>query len=127
MRVLINCESSGVVRRAFQAKGHEVYSCDLLPADDGETKFHIQADAISVANWPWRYPQISTPHPARAWGDLMIAHPPCTYMTNAGVRHLHDHVTSRLGNRTAVYGKARWKALEEAVNFFNALKNAKGI
>lgn len=124
MNVLIDCESSGANRRAFQKRGHLVFSCDLLPADDGETRYHIQADAIAVATEPWRFPQIPTVHPNRPWWDLMIAHPPCTYMTNAGVRHLHERIVSRLGNRTAVYGKDRWVALVKAMEFFNALKNA---
>lgn len=112
MRVLIDCETSGVSRKAFQAKGHEVYSCDVLPADDGETKYHIQADAISVANEPWRYPQISTPNPANPWWDLMIAHPPCTYLCNSGVSWLHRR------------HDGRWNKLQDAMNFFNALQIA---
>lgn len=109
-RVLVACETSGVVREAFRKRGHHAVSCDLLPADDGSS-FHIQNDILQVL-------ATSTPF------DLMIAHPTCTYLTNAGVRHLHDHVMSRLGNRTAVYGRARWLLLEEAIDFFNALKNA---
>jgi hypothetical protein len=59
------------------------------------------------------------------WGwDLMVAHPPCTYLTNAGVRHLHENVSSRLGNRTAIYGKARWVEMEKGAEFFNVLKSA---
>ena len=109
MRVLVACEFSGTVREAFRAKGHEAYSCDLLPTEI-ESPFHYQCDVLRLLS-------------LHQW-DLMIAHPPCTYMTNAGVRHLHDHVTSRLGNRTAVYGAARWEALWEAAEFFKALLNA---
>jgi hypothetical protein len=66
MRVLVACECSGVVRRAFRARGHEAWSCDLLPAADGGE--HIQASVIShdVVKLGW---------------DLMIAHPDCTYLT----------------------------------------------
>ncbi len=71
MRVLIACESSGAVREAFRALGHDAWSCDLLPADDG-SRFHIQGDAISAA---W----------ANRW-DLMIAHPPCTHLAVSGSR-----------------------------------------
>lgn len=107
MRVLVACEFSGVVREAFRRLGHNAISCDLLPTEqDGP---HIQADVLA--------------HLTDGW-DLMIAHPPCTYLTNAGVRHLHAHVTSCNGKRTAVYGDARWLAMREAAAFFNALKAA---
>ena len=65
MRVLVACEYSGRVRRAFAERGHEVYSCDLLPADDGETIHHYQGDVFDIINRGW---------------DLMIAHPPCTHL-----------------------------------------------
>lgn len=72
MRVLVACECSGIVRRAFREAGHEAWSCDIKPAEDG-SPFHIQDD---VRNW------------LRADWDLMIAHPECTRLTNAGVRWL---------------------------------------
>lgn len=75
MKILVACESSGSVREAFRARGHDAWSCDLLPADDG-SPYHIQADAIEVAY--------------RGDWDLMIAHPPCTYMCNSGVRWLYN-------------------------------------
>jgi len=72
MKVLIACEMSGKVRDAFKALGHDVWSCDMLPTmTDGQ---HIQADVTKVLDWNW---------------DLMIAHPPCTYLSNAGARHLY--------------------------------------
>jgi hypothetical protein len=72
MRVLIACESSGQVRRAFRALGHEAWSCDLLPADDGSV-FHMKGDAVEAAfTGEW---------------DLMIAHPPCTHLSVSGARH----------------------------------------
>lgn len=69
MKVLIACESSGVVRRAFEAKGHDAWSADLLPAADGSPK-HIIGDARNVL--------------ANGW-DLLIAHPPCTYLSSSGM------------------------------------------
>lgn len=111
MKVLIACEFSGVVRRAFRERGHDAWSCDLLPADDG-SEHHYQCDVLhgpfSLQAYEW---------------DLLIAHPPCTYLTNAGVRHLHEHVTSVNGKRAAVSGKKRWEEMEKACIFFNALKN----
>lgn len=72
MRVLVACEFSGAVRDAFAAKGHDAWSCDLLPSErNGQ---HIQGDAVQLAyGWKW---------------DLLIAHPPCTYLCNSGVCHL---------------------------------------
>lgn len=67
MRVLIACEFSGVVREAFRAVGHDAWSCDLLPSDQPGP--HIQGDVI--------------PHLGDGW-DLMIAHPPCTYLCSGG-------------------------------------------
>lgn len=74
MRVLVACEFSGVVREAFRRRGHDAWSCDLLPAED-ESPYHFQADAITVA-------EIEYPRP---W-DLMIAHPPCTHLAVSGAR-----------------------------------------
>ena len=71
MRVLVACEYSGVVRRAFRERGHDAWSCDLLPADDG-SPFHIQRDVLEVMNDGW---------------DLMIAHPPCTDLAVSGTAH----------------------------------------
>lgn len=71
MRVLVACEFSGTVRRAFQAHGHEAWSCDLLPAEDGSA-YHIEGDVM--------------PHLSAGW-DLMIAHPPCTHLAVSGAAH----------------------------------------
>ena len=74
MRVLIACEYSGVVREAFRRRGHDAWSCDLLPADDGSA-FHIQGNALPQLCEDW---------------DLLIAHPPCTRLCNSGVRWLAE-------------------------------------
>lgn len=73
MKVLIACEYSGVVRRAFSALGHDAWSCDLLPAEDGSNR-HIIGDARELLN--------------DGWDLLMVAHPPCTRLCNSGVRWL---------------------------------------
>ena len=72
IRVLIACEFSGVVRDAFAAKGHDAWSCDILPTERSGN--HIQRDVLEILNDGW---------------DLMIAHPPCTYLSNAGARFLY--------------------------------------
>lgn len=79
MKVLIACEFSGVVRRAFAQKGHEVWSCDLLDAED-ESQFHLKGDALIAAI-------------SQEW-DLMIAHPPCTYLASSGL-HWNKRVLGR--------------------------------
>ncbi len=76
MRVLIACEFSGVVRRAFEKLGHEAYSCDLLPAEDKSVR-HLQGDIFKLG-LPWTY-----------W-DLMIANPPCTHLAVSGARWFKD-------------------------------------
>ena len=73
MRVLVACEFSGIVRRAFSARGHDAWSCDLLPAEDGSNR-HITGDARDILN--------------DGWDLLMVAHPPCTRLCNSGVRWL---------------------------------------
>jgi len=71
MRVLVACEYSGTVRDAFTAKGHYAMSCDILPTESEGP--HYQGDVMDVLNDGW---------------DLMVAHPPCTYLSNAGSRWL---------------------------------------
>jgi hypothetical protein len=92
MRVLVACEFSAVVRDAFRAAGHDAWSCDLLPTE-GDPAFHVVRDALDVARRP-------------GW-DLVIAHPPCTYLTKAGVRWLHTK-------------EGRWDQMREAATFFRA-------
>ena len=70
MRVLLACEFSGVVRRAFKAAGHQVWSCDLLPAEDGDP-YHIQGDVLHELKHGW---------------DMMLAFPPCTHLAVSGAR-----------------------------------------
>lgn len=74
MKILIACEYSGVVRRAFALRGHDVWSCDLLPADDNSDR-HIQGDVRPLLYDKW---------------DMMIAHPPCTHLAVSGARWFKD-------------------------------------
>ena len=79
MKVLIACEFSGVVREAFKALGHNAWSCDLIPSDiSGQ---HIQGDVREVLHEGW---------------DLMIAHPPCTYLAVSGARWFKDRQQEQL-------------------------------
>jgi hypothetical protein len=74
-RVLVACEFSGAVRRAFRRHGHEAWSCDLLPAEDGGE--HLIGDALQVfrEHGPW---------------DLLVCHPPCTFLAVSGARWFRD-------------------------------------
>lgn len=73
-RVLVACEFSGAVRRAFAALGHEAWSCDLLPAEDGAAR-HYQGDVRGVLGLGW---------------DLMVAHPPCQHLAVSGARWFRE-------------------------------------
>lgn len=84
-RVLIACEFSGVVRRAFRAAGYDAWSCDLLPAEDGD-EHHFQGDVRNYALGPgW-----GSSHPNPYHWDLMICHPPCTHLAVSGARWFKD-------------------------------------
>lgn len=98
MKILIACEFSGTVRDAFSALGHDVTSCDLLPSETQGK--HYQGSVLDILNDGW---------------DLMIAHPPCTYLSNAGARHLYPK---------GVLNKNRFNNGLEAKEFFMTLYNA---
>jgi len=102
VRVLIACEFSGTVRRAFTARGHDAWSCDLLPAEDGSNR-HIVGDARDLLN--------------EGWDLLMVAHPPCTRLCNSGVRWL----TKAPPGRTLA---DMWAELETGAALFSAFWNA---
>ncbi len=93
MRVLVACEFSGVVRDAFAKRGHDAWSCDLLPSERAGS--HIQGDVLK--------------HLGDGW-DLMVAHPPCTYLSYVGLRHWNK--------------PGRAEKRDEAMAFFMALVNA---
>ena len=75
MKVLVACEESQTVCKAFREKGHEAYSCDLVPCSGGRPEWHIQTDARELLKLHW---------------DLIVAHPPCTYLTSAGAVRLFN-------------------------------------
>lgn len=94
MKVLIACEFSGVVRDAFAAMGHDAWSCDLLETE--KPGQHIVGDVLEIIHDGW---------------ELMIAHPPCTYLANSGVWALHKDPN-------------RWAMMEAGAKFFRALLDA---
>lgn len=104
MKVLVACECSGAVRRAFRDIGHDAWSCDLQPAEDC-SPYHIQGDAIAAAY-------------GQKW-DLIIAHPECTYLANSGAKHLYAGMNKQNGP-----DGVRWAKMGAAAQFFLSLYNA---
>ena len=98
MKVLIACEESQAVTKAFRALGHEAYSCDILPCSGGHKEWHLQGDVFNYIN---------------QGRDLMIAHPPCTYLSVSGARHLY--------NKDKTPNIERYKNQAEALNFVQRL------
>lgn len=97
MRVLVACEFSGVVAKAFRDRGHYALSCDLIPTElEQYSRYHWLGDVREILHKRW---------------DLMIGHPPCTYLAASGVRWLHTD-------------EERWSLMEEGAQFFYQLLNA---
>lgn len=96
MRVLIACECSGIVRRAFAALGHDAWSCDLMPAEDRSNR-HIVGDVRDLLH--------------DGWDLLAVMHPPCTRLANSGVRWLKEPPTNAPDEATAAE-KATWHAMD---------------
>jgi hypothetical protein len=92
MKILIACEFSGVVREAFRKRGHDAWSCDIIESEDN-SKYHIHGNVLNHLDESW---------------DMMIAHPPCTYLCNSGVSWLHKD-------------QSRWHELDKASQFFKTL------
>lgn len=102
LRVLVACEYSGVVRRAFLARGCDAWSCDLLPSEDGSNR-HIRGDARDLLH--------------DGWDLLMVAHPPCTRLCNSGVRWLAAPPPGKTAEQMA-------RELREGAALFSAFWNA---
>lgn len=94
MRVLVACEESQAVTIELRRLGHEAYSCDIIQCSGGHPEWHLQVDALELLKMKW---------------DMIIAFPPCTYLTNAGARHLY---------KGGVLNQERYKKGIEAKEFF---------
>lgn len=94
MRVLVACEESQAVTIELRRLGHEAYSCDIIECSGGHPEWHLQVDALELLKMKW---------------DMIIAFPPCTYLTNAGARHLY---------KGGVLNQERYKKGIEAKEFF---------
>lgn len=104
MKILVACEYSGRVRRAFAALGHDVISADFDPSED-DSPYHYQGDCFDLIN--------------DQEFDLMIAHPPCTYLARSGMRWLKDQPPLKSGKPV---GAERRRLLHEALTFFAQLQ-----
>lgn len=102
MKILIACEESQAVTKEFRKLGHDAFSCDILPCSGGHPEWHIQGDAIAEA-YSGKY-------------DMMIAHPPCTYLAVSGARWLYNKDGSR--------NEERYKNQAEALEFVQQLMDA---
>lgn len=100
MRILVACEESQAVTIELRRLGHEAYSCDIVPCSGGHPEWHLQVDALELLKMKW---------------DMIIAHPPYTYLTNAGARHLWK------GHQL---NQERYEKGVEAKKFFMAFLNA---
>jgi len=103
----VACEFSGIVRDAFIARGHDAVSCDLLPTERPGP--HYQGDVRDVLGACW---------------DLMVAHPPCTYLSNAGVRWLSGDYGHKMA-ATSLVGADRMAAMRDGAELFRDLLNAR--
>jgi len=101
LNVLIACEFSGAIRNEFRKLGHNAWSCDIVPSEDN-SHYHYQQDVLEVLN-------------AQDW-DLMIAHPPCTYLTVSGNRWFKEEYKDKYPERP--------KQRQDAIDFFMTLMNA---
>lgn len=108
MKILIACETSGVVRDAFIKKGHDAISCDLLPTENPGP--HYQGDVIGILDQGW---------------DLMIAHPDCTYLTASAAWAFKDGPYHQKVSKSTLVGEARRSARAESINFVSLLASAK--
>lgn len=123
MKVLVACEESQRVCMAFRERGHEAYSCDIVDCSGGHPEWHIKKDVLKVIN-PENDGEMEAIsfwtmddeiHIVERW-DLIIAHPPCTYLTLAGNKWFKPEFADRFPDRQ--------KQRREAVDFFLAIANA---
>ena len=111
MRILVACEESQAVTKELRRLGHEAYSCDVQECSGGHPEWHLQQDVIPLLAEPW---------------DMIIAHPPCTYLSNLGAKHLY------LGNERVYRKPETFRLMNEdrirlaikARDFFLAMLNA---
>lgn len=118
MRVLCACEESQAVTIELRRLGHEAYSCDLQECSGGHPEWHIKGDVLRLINGKCRFQTMDGEwHEIVGKWDMIIAHPPCTYLTVTGNRWFN---VERYGEKAL----QRHRNREEAINFFMAFANA---
>lgn len=100
MKILVACEESQAVTKELRLLGHEAYSCDIEPCSGGHPEWHLQVDALELLKMQW---------------DMILAFPPCTYLSNAGANHLF---------RGGKLNQERYQKGLEAKDFFLKFLNA---
>ena len=117
MKVLVACEESQTVCKAFRERGHEAYSCDIQEPSGGHPERHICGDVLPLPNGNCDVtPTDGVKRSIAGKWDLIIAHPPCTYLTLSGNKWFNPAFADRFPNRQ--------KQRKEAVDFFMAIANA---
>ena len=116
MNILVACEESQAVTKELRKLGHEAYSCDIEPCSGGHEEWHIQGDVIPLVNGHCEFKTVDgVEHSVKGKWDMLICHPPCTYLSNAGARHLW---------KNHELNQERYKKGLEAKDFFIKLYNA---
>lgn len=117
MRVLVACEESQEVCKAFREKGHETYSCDIQECSGGHPEWHIMGDVLPLIDGCCSFTTMDgKQHHIDGEWDLLIAHPPCTYLSNAGARWLY---------KGGKLNKKRYEKGIKAKKFFKKFLNAR--
>jgi len=116
MKILVACEESQAVTIELRKLGHEAYSCDIEPCSGGHPEWHIQQDVLPLINGNCNFETVDgTYHEIKGRWDMLIAHPPCTYLSNAGAPHLF---------KGGKLNKERYQNGLEAKEFFMRFINA---
>ena len=120
MKVLVACEESQRVCMAFRERGHEAYSCDMQECSGGHPEWHIQGDVTKVLDGRCSFQTADThTHTLTGKWDLIIAHPPCTYLTNAGACRLYKVIDGE-----SYIKRSRFELGLDAKDFFLRCLNA---
>lgn len=118
MKILVACEESQRVTIELRKLGHEAYSCDILPCSGGHEEWHIHQDVLPLLNGNCTFVTVDgTVHEIDGTWDMIIAHPPCTYLTVTGNRWFNEE---RYGEKA----RQRKRDREEAIQFFMAISKA---
>lgn len=123
MRVLVACEESQAVCTAFRELGHEAYSCDILECSGGHPEWHIKGDVLPLINGSCEFTTMDgQTHTLDGEWDMLIAFPPCTYLTNAGAARLFRNVWD---GEFRMINENRLREGIKGKDFFMAMLNAR--